>query len=258
MLERVKRLGKDPFSLFIKSQKGREVKFPKEIQQMAIQRFGKKYPTFLKTLNNDLRDINIGAISFIGRKKEQTSWFTPAREQKPAKVVINVAEFPFPNTPEFLEEIKKLKQKTESKTTLTIEEPEAIQKIPEKVYPPLVETSPPEKSQEEIPSQPLLLELSKGLKIFIPDVQKLGIEAEPFQDRSSIGIELKRRNGKTLVIWQFKRWPSEINIGERDYKLERDHLNLIDEKTRTEYPLKKGEQGEIILDLSKIINFLKV
>ena len=96
------------------------------------------------------------------------------------------------------------------------------------------------------------MEFSKDLKIYLPDIKELGIETESFKDKSSIGIELKRKDGEILSIWQFEIWPSEINIGEKDYKIEKDSLTLFDGETEIRYPLKKGEKGETVIDLSLI------
>jgi len=247
-------LGKDYFTLFIKEQKpkGRKVIFPEEIQKKTIERFGKRYPTFLKILANSLAEIEVGIISFTDQKEEPASWFTPAKGQKLAKVVINIPKFPLLDTPEFSEEIKRLKKEAGSKIVLTVGEPKIIQKVPEEIGLLLVEPSLPEIVIEEITPQPLLLELGKDLKIYLPNIKGLGIEAESFKDKSSIGIELKRRDGKVLSIWQLVSWPSEICIGEKDYKIEKDSLTLFDEETEIRYPLKKGEKGEIIIDLSLI------
>ena len=110
-------LGKDYFTLFIKEQKpkGRKVIFPEEIQKKTIERFGKRYPTFLKILANSLAEIEVGIISFTDQKEEPASWFTPAKGQKLAKVVINIPKFPLLDTPEFSEEIKRLKKEAGSK-----------------------------------------------------------------------------------------------------------------------------------------------
>jgi len=247
-------LGKDHFTLFIKEQKpkGRKVIFPEEIQKKTIERFGKRYPTFLKILANSLAEIEAGIISFTDQKEKPASWFTPAKGGKPAKAVINIPKFPLLDTPEFSEEIERLKKEAGSKIVLTVGEPKIIQKAPEEIDLLLIEPSSSEIVIEKITPQPLLLELSKDLKIYLPNIKELGIETEFFKDKTAVGIELKRRDGEILSIWQFKIWPSEINIGEKDYKIEKDSLTLFDRETEIRYPLKRGEKGETVIDLSLI------
>jgi len=227
-------------------------KFLKNFRSSDLDKMLKLLPDFKKHTID--RFLFLDEKSRPKRLKENQGIWQP--EGRKNKVIINF--FYIKNIEELeagLSELAKeieMAKKIENKTTLTVGEPKIIQKIPKEIGLPLVEPSLPEIVIEEITPQPLLLELGKDLKIYLPNIKGLGIEAESFKDKSSIGIELKRRDGKVLSIWQLVSWPSEICIGEKDYKIEKDSLTLFDEETEIRYPLKKGEKGEIIIDLSLI------
>lgn len=144
MLDRLKRFKKDPFSSFVENQsrQNREVRFASGVQQKMIERFGKELPAFINHLDNSLRDFPFGILSFVTQsKKDPSSWFSPSKIPYRAKVVINITNFPQPGTPEYTQEIEKIKQEVkrykeveEKPTGIEIEPVEGVSK-PEAVTP---------------------------------------------------------------------------------------------------------------------------
>jgi hypothetical protein len=172
------------------------------------------------------RDTGIKQFSFILDKSELRGW----KKKNQPRIVLN---------------FNRLSGKMEIKTCLK-DLAENIEEKPKEVKIQPFEEVKPAVQKEQLP-QSLLLKLREGLKIkiFLPSE---GIKV--LQDSQSLWIDLERDDGEIFSIWQFKEWPQEITIGEKDYKIDPSSFSLIDQNTGKKYPLEKGENGEIIIDLS--------
>ena len=126
---------------------------------------------------------------------------------------------------------------------------------------PIVQPSKVKEALEEVFTGDLLVELGKGIKIFLSNASGVKVS------REEIFLELIRNERRLYIESWIEREPFELTIGGKDYRLKQNTGTIVElgdesdfvngrllqrEKKDREFCLKRGAAGEIIIDLRRI------
>ena len=213
-----------------------------------------------KMLTDFKTQTGINEFSFVeegGQLKRQVVW----QQKKRKRIVINF--FSVKDINELEVGLSNLVREIKEERERAIEGIELTKTTPKETV--TSKTVEPKKIKEEkIPSKELLLDLGGGVKVYLSNGGNLKVRAE------HNFLSLVREDGEILTIW-FRNWlkewkeTPEVVIREKEYKLKENTIVELEddfewvndrlvrkEKKDREFLLRKGKEGERIIDLGSI------